>query len=88
MPVAKYLQYVVCICCAYAEIGQCVQWEKGHTLRIMFLALTVYQLNTSNTYFRSVRVPLYDDNGPVAMICHLFVLIAVSQPGYEIELAM
>ena len=90
MPVAKYLQYVVCICCAYAETGQCVQREKGHTLIIMLFAVTVglYQFHTSNTYFRSVRVPLYDDNVPVAMICHLFVLIALSHPGYEMGLAM
>jgi len=88
MPVAKYLQYVVCICSAYAETGQCVQWGKGLTLVIMLFALKVYQLNTSNTYFRSVRVPLYDDNVPVAMICHLFVLIALSHPGYEMGLAM
>jgi len=87
MPVAKYLQYVVCICCAYAEMGQCVQWEKWHTLIIMLFALTVYQLNTSNRYFRSVRVPLYGGSVPVAMICHLFVLIALSQTGHDMELA-
>ena len=49
-------------------------------------ALTVYQLNTSNTYFRSVRVPLYGGSVPVAMICHLFVRIALSQTAYEMEL--
>ena len=48
----------------------------------------MYQLNTPNTYFRSVRVHLYDNNVAVAIICHLFVLIALSQPGYEIELTM
>ena len=53
----------------------------------MLFALTVYQLHTSNTSFRSVRVHLYDNNVPVAMICHLFVLIALSQTGHEMELA-
>ena len=61
---------------------------KWHILIILFFALKVYQLNDSNTYFRSVSVPLCDNNVPVAMICHLFVLIALSQPGYEKELAM
>ena len=58
----------------------------AYTNNIAF-ALKVYQLSDSNTYFRSVRVPLYDNNVPVAMICHLFVLIALSQTGHDMELA-
>ena len=78
----------MCICYAYAEAGRCVQWVKGHMVIIMLFAITVYQLNISNTCVRSFRVPLYNHNISVAMICHLFVLIALSQPGYEMQLAM